>query len=245
MSQAIISSIFLVLCSNHLIRCAPVGADQDIHHALSPASQQSASGDSTFSRNDGINNNSSHDLSVTQKWLISSINQLKSEMNQLGLRFNEHDEEQKTKESHSQQTLAYDLAVLRADHTIMSQQQQMIIKLLKERPAATLVQVQEKVASPVELIIKEEESKRQEPGKKDEAGTSAEADQAAVRHAQRHRQHGKFDQLKLREAEFEEQSSNQIQELSAELTALHDITISIFHEIQDIEKKVNDNKSDN
>jgi hypothetical protein len=205
----------------------------------------------------------SSNWSLTQNWLISSINQLKGEVNQLGRSYNEHVQEQESESSHSQQSLAHDLAVLRADHTIMSNQQQMLIKLLKERltsdgkaaavpPTTTLIQVQEKIASPVELLREERittETEGREEGKEEpqeQAGSSDEEDEDSSQnhgkrhHHRKHHHHKKFDQLQEREEQFEQQSSRQVESIKSELSALHEITISMFHEMQDLEKKIED-----
>lgn len=226
----------------------------------------------TIPSEDGINSKkadvsnrpvSGETWSLTQNWLISSINQLKSEVNQLGRSYNDHVSEQESESSHSQQSLAHDLAVLRADHTIMSNQQQMLIKLLKERltsasaaaaaavPATTtFIQVQEKIASPVKLLHEERitteggEGKQQEPDAVDDEEDEDSSQNHGKRHHHRHRhhhhkhKHEKFDQLKDREEQFEQQSSQQISSIKSELSALHDITISMFHEMQDLEKKM-------
>lgn len=244
-------SILLILISfamSDLISAAPVNPDHGQQQEQARPTQPHESPDGR-KESGNVNGNTGDDnnWSVTQKWLISSINQLKGEMNQLGHNYNEHMEEEVSKESHSQQSLAHDLAVLRADHTILSQQQQMIIKLLKERTSAvpasstTLVQVQEKLASAVEVIGVEQGEEEGE--EEDDDGVK---DTSSPHHGKHHhhshrghrRKHEKFDQLKDREERFEETSSNQIRELVSELTALHDITIAMFHEMQDIEKKV-------
>ena len=189
-------------------------------------------------------NNEQNNWSMTQKWLIESINQLKREMNELGHSYEEHVSRQETEEGHAKQSLAHDLAVLRADHTILSQQQQIIIKLLKERSGEKeplLVQVQERLASPVHLLLPESGEKSQKPQDAKD-GEESEDLSHGKHHHRHHRHHSRsnkqLDQLVDREKKFEQNSSQKVHELSEELTALHDISIAMFHEMQDLEKKV-------
>ena len=64
--------------------------------------------------------------------IVKNIDQLLYEMKQFGHEYNVQVENEKINGEKSQQSLAHHLAILRADHTILAQQQQSIIQLIKQ-----------------------------------------------------------------------------------------------------------------
>lgn len=252
MSHLVISSVLVCLSiiSSQVISAAPLDADQLQSKPQSPSLPLTPAKDSAKDTLIDSNN-----WSVTQNWLISSINQLKSEMNQLGHSFNDHVSVQESDEKHGQQSLAHDMAVLRADHTILSQQQQLLIRLLKERQeqplGPTLIQVQERVAAPL-LESSPSREERQHADQEDSNSTSDEqADDEAKdsprRHHRKHRHHHKhhhhhqqqllLDKLSAAEKGLEAKSEQEIGDLSSQVTQLRDVTIAMFKELQDMEQK--------
>ncbi|KAI1301885.1 hypothetical protein HDE_03030 [Halotydeus destructor] len=163
---------------------------------------------------------------TTQKWLIDSINQLQKEINELSTSFTTHVDSSQSDEFKKQSDFAHDIAILRADHTVLSSQQQIIINLIKQRQNGGQDDGQE---------TKPAESHSQENGHK----------KGKRKHRHR-RRHG--NQLVVKDADgqgasdqFQLKATKTITDLSEEVNALHDITISLFRDLQDLEKKVSDN----
>lgn len=156
---------------------------------------------------------------VTQKWLIESINRLRGEINELGHNYEVHFRNKETDDMKNQQDFVHDLAVLRADHSVLANQQQKIIDLIKEwRDADT-------IKTTTETTVPQHPSLESHPD-------------PVVRHHRRKHRRRIFSDFMDHEKKFESQASKNVTELFGEVSALHDITLALFHDVQDLEQRL-------
>lgn len=69
-------------------------------------------------------------LNKNQEWLMKGVDQLLYEMKEFGHEYNVQVQSRQASDEKNQQSLAHDLAILRADHTIMAEQQRNLIQLI-------------------------------------------------------------------------------------------------------------------
>lgn len=206
---------------------------------------------------------------ITQKWLIESINRLREEINELGHNYNVHMASKDADIDRNQANFVHDIAVLRADHTILANQQKEIITLIKNQPSV----VMEKLISPV-IVNKlpknsanfpkfEQNSANlqetsgnfensQETSGQDANGNWHKKDmdtQSGRRHHKRH--HPRVEKLEEKEEKLEEKGEKleekeeklegNLNRMNQQVSALHDITLALFHGVQDLETKIEKN----
>lgn len=198
-------AVFLVIVQIALTNCAPISSPQV---TATPSSMS----------------NKERNWLLTQKWLIDSINRLRSELNELARDYNQHMQTENYSAQHELKELIHDLASLRADHTVLADQQKQIIGLIKERQSPQSPQ------SP-------QSSKQSD--QQDQQSDQNEID--AKRLVYSHHKHHKRRSSKLwkKEKLFEEQTKQNLSLISSEITALHDITVTLFEDLQSLDKKVN------
>jgi hypothetical protein len=169
-----------------------------------------------------------------QEWLIQSINLMRRELNELGHNYNVHINTKEAEEIQSRQSLVHDLAVLRADHTILSNQQKQLIELIQQK---------------VSRNNKEDSLKSDNIP---ESGDDQREMRSRGHHDRRHhhRRHHHKKHLESQEppkkaeeiAKLEEYTKERISSLSQELTSLHDVTISLFRDVQDLEQRMTEDQ---
>lgn len=72
------------------------------------------------------------ELNHTEQVISNNVDQLLYEMKQFGHEYNVQVQNEKVKEEKSQESLAHHLAILRADHTILAEQQRSILQLIEK-----------------------------------------------------------------------------------------------------------------
>jgi len=150
---------------------------------------------------------------LTKAWLIDNINRLRHEFNELERDYSHHVESSDTMKQMKDKKTVEEMATLRADHTVLSQQQKQIIQLIKRS----------QLYSTGPYVSKHQmmATTTQSPKKS---------------HKKRH---SNFTHFVKKEQSFEDQTKHNMSEVFAEMSALHDITINIFEDLMDIQKKVN------
>ena len=159
---------------------------------------------------------------ITQKWLIESINRLRQEINDLGHNYEVHTQTKDSQDVKNQQDFIHDVAVLRADHSVLANQQKKIIHMIQEwrkAPSATKAETQDDI-----------KSRAVQPH----------------RHKSHRRRHLKrpFKDFMVNEKKFERQTAKNVTELFSEVSSLHDITLALFHDVQDLEQRLSKVKKD-
>jgi len=107
-----------------------------------------------------------------------------------------------------------EMATLRADHTVLSQQQKQIIQLIKSSQLSNNRPYVSKQYPYVEAVTESPKKLHK-------------------------KRHSNFRDFVKKEQSFEDQTKRNMSEVFAEMSALHDITINIFEDLMDIQKKVN------
>lgn len=158
---------------------------------------------------------------TTQNWLIDSINRLQRELNEVSTSITGHLDASDAESQSRQRAFVHDVAVLRADHTILSQQQQRIIQLIKERT----LRDSDAAAS----------NDNQDGETKDEINVNARKS-VIVEHraAAKHKRRPFVRAVK----KFEAETKQNITEVFAELKAQHDITLALFDDLRDLEMRL-------
>jgi len=155
---------------------------------------------------------------LTKAWLIDNINRLRHEFNELERDYSNHVETSNTLNSNKDKQLVQDIATLRADHTVLSQQQKQIIQLIKKNQILTNGNHESK-----------EETKVIE--------TTTNSNLLKKKHKKRHSNLKHFQQ---KEQLFEDQTKRNMTEVFAEMSALHDITLTLFEDLISLEKRISD-----
>ena len=194
--------------------------------------ENNALSNSIAKSNDGISNtttsttttttsastNKERNWLLTKAWLIDNINRLRHEFNELERDYSQHIESANTLNTNKDKQLVEEMATLRADHTVLSQQQNQIIQLIKKS------QLKPTLSEPSKEHWKETNS----------------SDNSVLPKKRHKKRHTNSRNLTKKELTFEEQTKRNMSEVFAEMSSLHDITINIFEDLMDIEKKVND-----
>ena len=168
---------------------------------------------------------------ITQRWLIQSMNRLRQEINELGHNYNVHIKNNDANVDRNQANFVHDIAVLRADHTVLANQQKEIINLIKTKPSVVL----EKLVSPV--IVNKPPDKYQNDRSDDDGDVSDEKkDSDRERPHRHHRRHPKVEKIEEKEEILEENLSK----MSQRVNSLNEITLALFHGVRDLETKIQD-----
>jgi hypothetical protein len=167
---------------------------------------------------------------LTKAWLIDNINRLRHELNELARDYNQHIETSSNNHREQQKQLVLEIATIRADHTVLSQQQNQIIQLIKgnqihNSESNSIPQINElssTTTTPVSIHSNEHSPHH------------------VKRHKRRHSRHTHSHQHEHHQQVFEEQTQRNITELYSQVVNLHDITVSLFHELQNLDIKFGD-----
>lgn len=152
----------------------------------------------------------------TQNWLIDSINRLQREVNELSTSVTGHLDANDAESQSQQRAFVHDVAVLRADHTILAQQQQRIIQLIKERLDQTAA------------------ARNDQPAASNQVNFNAPTTNADQRPPSKHKRRPFVRELK----KFEVDSKQNFTEVFAELKAQHDITLALFDDLRALEMRL-------
>ena len=163
---------------------------------------------------------------LTKAWLIDNINRLRHEFNELERDYSHHIDAAKVIDNDHDKKLVQDMSTLRADHIVLSQQQKQIIELIKKS--------QYESVKPTVVNKQQWLRDRQESG-----SSSGRVSSNSVLIKKRHKKRDSH--LKNMVQTFEDQTKRNMSEVFAEMSALHDITISIFEDLMDLQKKINQN----
>jgi hypothetical protein len=155
---------------------------------------------------------------LTKAWLIDNINRLRHEFNELERDYSNHVETSNTLNSNKDKQLVQDIATLRADHTVLSQQQKQIIQLIKKNQ-----------------ILNNGNHESKEETKVTETTTNSNL--LKKKHKKRH---SNFKHFQQKEQLFEDQTKRNMTEVFAEMSALHDITLTLFEDLISLEKRISD-----
>ena len=155
---------------------------------------------------------------LTKAWLIDNINRLRHEFNELERDYSQHIENDNTLNLKKDKQLVEEMATLRADHTVLSQQQKQIIQLIKKSQIKSITS---------------------QPTKQQWTETNGSDNSVVLKRHKKRQIHSNFNDFVKKEQTFEDQTKRNMSEVFAEMSALHDITINIFEDLMDIEKKVN------
>ena len=113
-------ALFLQQTKSLSIPKIPQSDDQHSHqHQQQQQLQQKLEQEETLFRNN-------------QDWLMKSLDQLLYEMKEFGHEYNVQVQSRQASDEKNQKSLAHDLAILRADHTIMAEQQRNLIQLIQK-----------------------------------------------------------------------------------------------------------------
>lgn len=154
----------------------------------------------------------------TQRWLIESVSRLQKELNEVAASYAGHLDSSELNAQQQQRSFVNDVAALRADHTILAKQQEQIIQLIKNHAF--------------------NRDSSEERNQKDSSAAQTTSTVSPPRASAKHRKHGRRLHRKLEEEKkFEKTATRNITELFGEVSALHDITIALFHDLQDLEKR--------
>lgn len=155
---------------------------------------------------------------LTKAWLIDNINRLRHEFNELERDYSHHIETSNTLNTNKDKQLVQDIATLRADHTVLSQQQKQIIQLIKKNQ-----------------ILNNGNHESRQTNEVMETTTSSSF--LKKRHKKRH---SNFKHFQQKEQLFEDQTKRNMSEVFAEMSALHDITLTLFEDLQSLEKRISE-----
>lgn len=86
----------------------------------------------TLPVNDEKSNQNNDQQVKNEQWLMKNIDQLLYEMKQFGHEYNVQVLNSQASEEKNQKSLAHDLAILRADHTVIANQQRNLITLIQK-----------------------------------------------------------------------------------------------------------------
>lgn len=151
---------------------------------------------------------------LTKAWLIDNINRLRRELGELERDYTQHLNTIEQNNSIKEKAFVEDIAKLRADHTVLSQQQKQIIYLIKKN------QLFKQRTSLSENDIKYRLMKK-------------------VPDAPKTRRPIKRDVSAIQTESFESETRRNMKETFAQLSSLHDITISIFDDLRYLQRKMN------
>ena len=153
---------------------------------------------------------------LTKAWLIDNINRLKRELNELERDYSQHLDSIERINSQKEKQFLEDINKLRADHAVLSQQQKQIIYLIKKnqllrlKPSENDIHYVSMNMKPTKLLDSVVEVKRQI--KRDLTQSYTEA--------------------------FQTETRRNTKEVFAELSALHDITLNLYDDLRNIERKI-------
>jgi len=163
-----------------------------------------------------MSSNKERNWLLTKAWLIDNINRLRHEFIELERDYNHHIESSDAMEVAKDKRMVQEMATLRADHTVLAQQQKQIIQLIKQRSHTTGPYVPRSEFIETSTVMPKKSHKKRDS----------------------HLKH-----LIKKEQSFEDQTKRNMSEVFAEMTALHDITVNIFEDLMDIQKKVSQSSS--
>jgi len=208
--------------------------------STSPIISRSTTPSSASLQNEGFNEireieKKERNWLLTKAWLIDNINRLRHELNELSRDYNQHVETMSNVHHEQQKQLVLEIATIRADHSVLSQQQKQIIQLIQAnrdhnsesnsipQVNSTPSTLSSTTSSYASIVSNEHSGHHHEK-----------------RHRRRHTHHPNHHQQT-----FEEQTQRNISELYSQLVNLHDITVTLFHELQTLDIKVGDKKDGN
>lgn len=215
-TMKVCSTICVLVSYLSLTLAAPV-LDQDVSRDVDSNSDT----DTDISRSSTATTRDEN-WKITQKWLIESINRLQKDMNDISSSYTAHVDAAKSDSFKKERVFVHDVQILRADHTVLANQQQQIIQLIKER----------------RLSDKAEEEANDNQKKAEKKTSAMSDDQSSNRKSHHHRRHTRRSQHVEQEKKFEANTQKNVTELFAQVSALHDITLALFHDMQDLEVRV-------
>lgn len=196
--------------------------------SVSTTSGLRLSGNSTAAptaMSNSVTTNKERNWLLTKAWLIDNINRLRHEFNELERDYSHHIEAAKTMNTEHDKKLVQDMSTLRADHIVLSQQQKQIIELIKKSQYNS-----------VQPDLKRRWT-RPSASANSVVDPSVNSSMNSVLIKKRHKKRDSH--LKNMVQTFEDQTKRNMSEVFAEMSALHDITISIFEDLMDLQKKIN------
>lgn len=158
---------------------------------------------------------------LTKAWLIDNINRLRRELSELERDYSTHLKTIEQTNAEKEKQFIQDISKLRADHTVLSQQQKHIIYLIKKsvlyKPSVSENDFKHRM-NVGKLLLK---SSRK------------------IADAPTHiRRHIKRDVSSVQMESFESQTRRDLKETFAELSSLHDITLAMFDDLRKLEKRI-------
>lgn len=183
----------------------PPAVESSLSHVLSKSSVA------------GPTNNEKNWL-LTKAWLIDNINRLRRELSELERDYSQHLDSIERTNSQKEKQFLEDISKLRADHTVLSQQQKQIIYLIKKNQMLRMKPSENDilyVAPEVKAGIKSVklvDGAIKRPIKRDLTQTYGE--------------------------NFQDETRRNTKEVFAELSALHDITLTLFDGMRSLEHRM-------
>ena len=162
---------------------------------------------------------------LTKAWLIDNINRLRRELSELERDYSQHLDTAERANAQKEKQFIEDITKLRADHTVLSQQQKQIIYLIKRNQMLRGRPISENDIQYVSLNGKLR-------GKV--------ADSHIKRQVKRDLSQGSGRQPEpsVASESFESLTRRNMKEVFGELSALHDLTLTLFADMRSIEHKI-------
>ncbi|KAJ6219886.1 hypothetical protein RDWZM_005698 [Blomia tropicalis] len=157
---------------------------------------------------------------LTKAWLIDNINRLRRELSELERDYSQHLTKTEQVNEQKEKQFIDDLTKLRADHTVLSQQQKQIIYLIKKSQIGRIGQTKASSSSSTMNDI-----------------TYSSIDKQKLASNAIKKQINKRDLTQQTES-FESETRRNMKEVFAEMSSLHDITLTLFDDIKSLEHRL-------
>lgn len=220
-SSLIVCGIVLVwsasLCESSKASHGPVASPYRYVHSSKHTPSPTGKANSTFNASSLTSANKDKNWLLTKAWLIDNINRLRHEIGELERDYSQHLQAEQQNSVHKEQQLLADISKLRADHTVLSQQQKQILYLIKKRTPY--------------FKIKGNVPSRNDINYKTNGMDHGKASDPARQMIKRDLQSG-------REESFEAETKRNMKQVFAELSSLHDVTVSLLASVKRMRARV-------